>query len=268
MAEASLAHALSSLIYMIEKGENVTIVKMKASQTKDGVRAKNPALDYKEFWTSSCAYPMTEEEKQNKKFFNDIERELFFNYRTIFIHNGKENRYGVASKRPLKTGEKNYFQPQWKPIDGEQFYIQSFDPLIDCYEIVVRSGQPQDEDQKEIANRYVLNYMDEGESMWIDIHKANDQSVWLGIHNVIKGKPIDPLYRQVWEFVKKSNRIKELKLEFIEDPEVREALRSELLRGQMEGKDFGIYDCKKRDFYHVAEGILDVQANQNRAAEA
>ena len=236
MAFRDLSEAISNLIFQIEKGKNVVIVRKKASQTKDGVKIKNPALEYRDNWKSTASWTRTEDELARQTFFNDTERDLFFNYKSTFFTGKKETPGGGdrAGIRPLKPGEKKFYYEQWQPANGEPYWIQSFDPLMDCYEVKQCRG-PQNNEQQQIAGRFVLRTLDMTSYVVESWHQANCDSVKMELtipKEVPKDSATMDLIHGVRERIKDHNGFWSLELKWLKDPEIREPLRAELLRRQ------------------------------------
>ena len=102
----------------------------------------------------------------------------------------------------------------------------------------------------------------------ITISKANRELFEAQVSlTAFVGKEIDPLYRTIFDFVKRENDISDLSLGFIEDEQIRQALREKLAQYSIDGDSFGVYNTEANVHYHLKESVFD-ELIKAAAAEA
>lgn len=85
VAATSPFKAFRNFVMCLQRGHEAAIKRVRNEDAlHNAIRMKNPDLNHHENWEAGSAYPQSEAQLAARCYFNDVERDLTYNWDTVF----------------------------------------------------------------------------------------------------------------------------------------------------------------------------------------
>lgn len=176
------SEAMMGLVSCLETGRNAWIEVMENGSQEHPIKIKNPLLDNPFNWTMCYGRPRNENELAEHDYFNEVEKDLTYNWTTAFGTKEAIEAYqkdGTVSKELFEGGiihpvkiedadayrrdivkdnyKHGYWVVYWRPKDGISYYI--VDDSAGGVFTVCHNNEPVDKKEALIrAAQFLLAY--------------------------------------------------------------------------------------------------------------